>query len=109
MDPFVLALIIAVPLMAVFIWISMKRVRKSGYEELSNPFYMKEGKVYFVKNLDFTSAKLIEIIGISEIRRDTRLTSLAVRYRIDNVVKEQRVMNTPSKLLTMEDRLGFGG
>jgi len=120
MDENTSILIVMLPLFAalILLWIftvirdarRKKRLRDEGCEEVHKPFYKKGDAIYFITNNNFKKAKPIEIIGVSEIKRNARLAALEIRYRMDGNVQLRRISGTTvNRLLTVEDKLGYGG
>lgn len=89
-------------------------MHKAGYIFLQNfkwsDFWIKDGEIYSmrVNILKSHTAKRVEILGISEITRNTRLVQLEIRYRLDGTVNSLRVSGSESYLLTLEDAMGYG-
>ena len=52
----------------------------------------------------------IEIVGVSEVTKNATLVELDIRYRINGVINQIRVINhSVNDLLTIEDKLGYIG
>ena len=92
-----------------------KKMSTAGYESLLKSwnnyefFYEKDGEIFFSQNYKPRKAKLIEVIGVSEITRNSHLVELEIRFRMDGAITSRRVKGKTDQLLTLEDRLGFGG
>ncbi|MDR1328352.1 MAG: hypothetical protein LBK23_01975 [Oscillospiraceae bacterium] len=95
-----------------------KRLKKSGYEFIAasvivickcNQLWMKDGVVYLMPKIKAENAVPVEVIGISEVSRNARLIALDIRYRVNGEVRSVRRNGTTNQLLTIEDKLGYGG
>ena len=118
---FLVVLFVVLPIwMLVWIKRGKKKIKNSGYELLSYGdggtatanYYslcIKDDIVYIFHGSNVKRAVPIEVINISEITRNTRLVQLEMRYRENGVVRSTRFKGTESQLLTIEDRLGYGG
>ena len=91
-------------------------MRRSSYDSLLNRgdrsfcnFYIKDGVLYYNKGNNPDDSKPIEVIGVREITRNTRLVQLEVRFRIDGALKSDRIKGSEDELLSIMDRLGYGG
>jgi len=112
MDLLLLLEIAGLLLLAVLILVwSYRRAKKipnAGYERVFGPFYVKDDAVYFTKGSNADKLKSIEVIGVIEVTRGTRLVQLEIRYRMDSKIKSQRIAGTTNELLTIADKLGYG-
>ncbi|MDR1329599.1 MAG: hypothetical protein LBK23_08375 [Oscillospiraceae bacterium] len=93
-----------------------KNLRKLGYEFLAGTsnwvvrsLFMKDGAVYLISKNKLENAVPVEVIGLSEISRNARLIALEIRYRVNGEVRAARANGTTNQLLTMMDKLGYGG
>jgi len=125
MEVLVLLALCALPFFLAWIVVSSrgkkkKKVESFGYEVLSygdggtvmaNYFTLclKDDIVYIFHGHSVKRAVPIEVISISEITKNSRLVQLEMRYRENGVVRSTRFKGTESQLLTIEDKLGYGG
>jgi len=120
---FVAFVLLPIGLPTLFVVIKVrgkKKIRELGYELLSYGdggaltanYYslcLKDGIVYIFHGSDVKSAVPIEVIGISEITQNARLVQLEMRYRENGMVRSTRFKGNEDQLLTIADRLGYGG
>ena len=93
-----------------------KKILQAGYEQTGNkffhsPFYTKDGNVFLIPGAypKLKNAAPIEIVGINEITRNSKLVQLEIRYRTSSAIKSMNIAGSPDNLLTLADKLGYGG
>ena len=107
--------IVAIFLGLAYIWPTgrkKRKWRKLGFERLMPRkyyFFMKDETAFLLPFGHPEKAKPIEIVGISEIRSNSRLVQLEIRYRIDGRITSARLSGTSNDLLNAADKLGYGG
>ena len=86
------------------------RIQNAGYEPIGpgiNYLYMKGGFTYIIPANNVNRAQKIEITGISEIRKNSRLVALEVRYIADGEMAVTRIHGTAKPLLNIMYKLGY--
>jgi hypothetical protein len=88
-------------------WYSTSKVRKAGYKAVQGVFWEKGGEIFFILHSNLNKATPIEIVEVSEIRRNSHLCGLEMRYRLNGQIKQVRFTGTSGQMLTLEDKLGY--
>ena len=102
-----------VPIIALGVWgqRGKKKMPKAGYKPLTvsyaGAFWIKDGMLYYNPGFNPDKAKPIEVIGVSEITRNTRLVQLEIRFRMDGIIQSKRISGSTNQLLSIEDKLGY--
>jgi len=101
--------IVVLPVFAIWLRRRRKKMFKAGFEQLPFPFWLKEDELYYNSSFSPANAKLVEVVGVSEITRNARLVQLEIRFRMDGVLQSKRISGASNFLLGIEDKLGYGG
>ncbi|MDR0915619.1 MAG: hypothetical protein LBN02_00275 [Oscillospiraceae bacterium] len=86
-----------------------RKLRKLGYKRLvRSMLWAKDGEIFIIFRNKPHNAAPIDIVGVSGIRRNTRLCGLEVRYRENGVLKSTRISGFSDEILQLADELGYG-
>ena len=86
-----------------------KNLRAAGYEVIAIDRYLyeKDGDFYLIPKYTLKYSMPIEVTGLSEIRQNSRLIGLEIRYLTNGETRLMRIRGMAQYLLNIQDKLGF--